>query len=82
MCEQLQEAVDMFPESTSMKASSPASRYLFRVDDNAKQLDKHQSESFHSAVAKLLFIAKRARPDIEPTVAFLCTRVTKSDVHD
>ena len=29
-----------------------------------------------------MFIAKRARPDIEPTVAFLCTRVTKSDVHD
>ena len=80
--EQLQKAIDMFPENTSMKASSPASRYLFQVDDNAKQLDKHQREIFHSTVAKLLFIAKQARPDIEPTVAFLCMRVTKSDVHD
>ena len=33
-------------------------------------------------VAKLLYIAKRARPDIEPTVAFLCTRVSCSDVDD
>ena len=82
MREQLQEAIDMFPENTTMKASSPASRYLFQVDDNAKQLNKEQSEIFHSTVAKLLFIAKRARLDIEPTVAFLCTRVTKSDVHD
>ena len=82
MREQLQEAIGMFPGNTSMKVSSPASRYLFQVDDNAKQLDKRQSEIFHSVVAKLLFISKRARPDIEQTVAFLCTRVTKSDEHD
>ena len=55
---------------------------MFQIDDNAEQLKKRQSEIFHSTVAKLLFISKRARPDIEQTVAFLCTRVTKSDVHD
>ena len=33
-------------------------------------------------VAKLLYLCKRGRPDIEPTVAFLCTRVAKSDVED
>ena len=82
MREQLQEAIDMFPENIPMKASSPASRSLFQVDDNTEQLNKHQSEIFHSIVAELLFITKRARPDIEPTVAFLCTRVTKSNVHD
>ena len=64
MREQLQEAIDMFLESTLMKASSPGSRYVFQVDDDAEQLNKHQSEIFHSTVAKLLFIAKRARPDI------------------
>ena len=75
MREQLQEAIDMFPENIPMKASSLAPRYLFQVDDNTEQLNKHQSDIFHSIVAKLLFIAKRARPDIEPTVAFLCTNV-------
>ena len=30
----------------------------------------------------LLYIAKRARPDLETAVAFLTTRVSKSDVYD
>ena len=30
---------------------------------------------FHRLVARLLFASKRARPDIQVTVAFLCTRV-------
>ena len=29
-------------------------------------------------MAKLLYVAKRARPDIDLTIAFLCTRVSKS----
>ncbi len=41
-----------------------------------------RSVIFHSVVAKLLHLSKRARPDIEPTVAFLCTRVSKSTEED
>jgi hypothetical protein len=37
---------------------------------------------FHSAVAKLLYLAKRARPDLLTTVAFLSTRVSKSTEED
>ena len=33
-------------------------------------------------VAKLLYIAKRARPDIETAIAFLCTRVSKSTMNN
>ena len=33
-------------------------------------------------VAKLLYVVKRARPDIEPTIAFLCTRVLCSNIDD
>ena len=40
------------------------------------------SEIFHSITAKLLYIMKRARPDIETTVAYLCTRVSKSNEDD
>ena len=29
-----------------------------------------------------LFICQRARPDIEPTVAYLCTRLSKSTIED
>ena len=37
---------------------------------------------FHHNTAKLLFLCKRARPDIQPPVAFLCTRVQEPDQDD
>jgi hypothetical protein len=37
---------------------------------------------FHHNTAKLLFLAKRARPDIQLAVAFLCTRVQHPDIDD
>ena len=45
-------------------------------------LSDQQAEKFHSTVAKLLYITKRSRPDIETAVAFLTTRVSKSDEDD
>ena len=46
------------------------------------ELGKDRSDVFHSVVAKLLFIMKRARPDIETTISFLSRRVSKSDEDD
>jgi hypothetical protein len=43
-------------------AASPASPTLFNVRDGAVALDKAGREHLHSAVAKILFLAKRARP--------------------
>ena len=39
-------------------------------------------EVFHNIVAKSLFIGKRDRPDIMVAIAFLTTRVGKSDEDD
>ena len=55
---------------------TPANENLFNIDDS-KDLDKKRSEQFHTTVAKGLFLSKRGRPDIQPTIAALCTR-TKS----
>jgi len=33
-------------------------------------------------VARLLFLSKRARPDLQTAIAFLCTRVQSPDVDD
>ena len=46
---------------------------------DSKELDEARSEIFHSVTAKLLFIMKRARPDIETAVSYLMTRVSKSN---
>ena len=45
-------------------------------------LDKDKAKDFHTFVAKGLFVSKRARPNIQPVIAVLATRVrepTKSD---
>ena len=45
-------------------------------------LDDAKSEIFHSVTAKLLYLMKRVRPDIEPAVSFLMRRVSKSNIQD
>ena len=50
---------------------TPATKSLFGVDEQSKLLDKDQKELFHSSIAKSLFIAKRARPDIGMPVSVL-----------
>jgi len=52
------------------------------VNDDTEELDKEESEVFHSATAKLLYIMQRARPDIETVVTFLMKRVSKRNVDD
>ena len=52
------------------------------MDADAKTLDREEAELFHSLVAKILFLCKRARPDVQTAVAFLCTRVKSPDVDD
>ena len=78
----LEDAVKEFPEEISTAAKTPAGLHLFEVDNNAKKLDLEKAKIFHRIVAMLLFVCKRARPDIHVAVAFLTTRTTKSDVDD
>ena len=63
------------------KANTPALTSLFDIQNSAA-LDENKRTQFHSIVAKLLYLAKRVRPDILTTVSFLATRVTKSTEED
>jgi hypothetical protein len=76
------ECIDDFPDNISKSSSTPAAAHLFDVNDECEKLDEEKSEIFHKIVAKLLFACKRARPDIQTAVAFLTTRVSKSDIDD
>ena len=53
---------------------TPAAANLLEPGKGAK-LDPKRKEIFHSFVAKCLFLSKRARLDIAPTVAILASRV-------
>jgi hypothetical protein len=70
------------PDNMNGLAVTPAAEHLFKVDSGAEILDTMTSDLFHSTTAKLLFLCKRGRPDIQTPVAFLCTRVIKPDVDD
>ena len=64
------------------KVNTPAAAHLFQVNPEATPLSKEKKEEFHTTVAKLLFLTKRTRPDLQPAVPFLCTRVQAPDEDD
>jgi len=67
--------LDECPSDFDGTAITPASNYLFNINDKAEMLDDDHSTEYHHLTAKLLYLCKRARPDLQTAVAFLCTRV-------
>jgi hypothetical protein len=78
----IEEAIESFGEDVSTNVSSAATKKLFGHDASAEVLDPKRADIFHSVVAKLLWVMKRSRPDIETAISFLCTRVSRSDEND
>ena len=72
----------MFPEDLGGYVTTPAAEHLRTIDENAEKLDDGKKQVFHTITARSLFCGKRARPDLQPTIAFLCTRVREPDVND
>jgi hypothetical protein len=62
---------------------TPAADHLFNVRPHheASFLPEEQARSFHHTTAQLLFLS-RVRRDIQPTIAFLTTRVKQPDEDD
>jgi len=71
----LKNVIAKFPEIISGKLPMPAADHLFQIRDekDAKPLDEERALAFHHTVAQLLFMATRARRDIQTAVAFLTT---------
>jgi hypothetical protein len=78
MEEYVKEAIEDFGEDVSKNVATPAKKDLFEIDEQSPKLDKKGADHFHSIVAKLLYISKRGRIDIQLAIAFLCTRVSCS----
>jgi hypothetical protein len=57
------------------KCSTPGGPMDFQQDDTPKLNSMEEIKSFHTGVAKLLFVAKRVRPDILLQVNWLCSKV-------
>jgi hypothetical protein len=61
---------------------SPATEHLYDIDSESALLTEVERQSFHSLVAKLLYLSKRIRPDLLLATSFLSTRVTKATLED
>jgi hypothetical protein len=61
---------------------TPGTKATYQVDGSSARLVEAERKIFHTETAKLLFLAKRVRPDMLTVVSFLCTRVTCATVED
>ena len=52
-------------------SGTPANNHMFSVEPESEKLSKKDAVFFHHNVANLLFLLKRARPDMQPTITFL-----------
>jgi hypothetical protein len=82
MTKYIENIIDEMPVEMAGVCPTPAANHLFEVNPEAEKLDDTNKEFFHHVVAQLLFLCKRARPDIQTAIAFLCTRVQHPDVDD
>ena len=77
----IDEAVEELTEDVSITVSSPASDHIFKTR-KGELLSDEQAILFHCLVAKMLFVSKHARPNIQPTTSFLTTRVQNPNKDD
>jgi len=61
----------LYRDQVGSAVNSPAAEQLLKVRPESPPLDSDARERFHSAVAKLLYLAKRVRPEILPAISFL-----------
>jgi hypothetical protein len=79
MKEYIRSMLEGLPDDMGGESATPAGNHLFQVNENGTKLDEERAIMFHHNTAKLPFLCKRARPDIQPPVAFLCTCVKEPD---
>ena len=82
MIEELEEALLPFDENLDREYPHPAAKWLLTTNADANAIDEARADIYRKFVAKLIWVMKRGRPDIEPTTSFLCTRVKGPDRDD
>jgi len=82
MIEELEEALKPYEENLDRDYPHPAAKWLFTVQADTDKLLEEKADIYQKFVAKLIWVMKRGRLDVEPTVSFLSTRVKGPDKDD
>jgi hypothetical protein len=77
--ELLKECPDDLMKGTS---TTPAAAHLFAINPDCEKLDSATATMYHHLTAKLLYLSKRTRPDLQLAVSFLSTCVLNPDTDD
>ena len=83
MCNYMEGILDGAPPEMDGLAITPAASSLFSVRKDTKKLDDEHTETYHHINVQLLYLCQCARPDLQPTMAFLSTtRIMQPDIDD
>ena len=82
MTRYVEKMVEDFPDKLKEGAKLPWTERLFKVDENSPILDEERAKTMYTFVMKAMFVCKRGRPDVQPAVAFLATRVKEPNEQD
>ena len=63
------------PDKMNVTDVTPAAQQLFHVDENSPKLNDATTIFFYRMMVRFLYAAKRARPDIQVAIVFLCKQV-------
>ena len=78
----IQEAIDESGLQVNTDSPSPCSGTLFKIDPDSPPLGRKRAQTFHSVVAKLIYVGTRTRTDILLALGFLCSRVSSPTEQD
>ena len=79
---QISDVLDWGGKQKGHMPATPAKATLFVQEDDEQALNENGADTFHSVVQKLMYICKRARPDIEPALSYLSTKVSSPTVNN
>ena len=82
MIEELEECLEPYGINLDTQYAHPANKNLFVTTDGNTDLPEDRADIFRKFVAKLIWVEKRGRPDVETSVSFLCTRVKQPNEED
>jgi hypothetical protein len=82
MTDYVQGILGEVPDDMNGTAVTPAASNLFAVQGDADKLDDADVDTYHCLTTKLLYLCKRAQPDLQTTIAFLTTQGIQPDADD
>ena len=75
--------IDNFSVNVSNKtATTPATKHLFEVQDDAPKISEEEAHEFHHMVTCGPFACKRACCNIQMAITFLTTMVSQPNLDD